>query len=426
VNEWGALFLAVATVLVALLPRRLALLPVLAAAAWMTRGQVVEVASANFTILRLVVGVGVLRVLLRGETVAGGWKKLDTLMLVWAVLLLTTSAFHSSEAWLLRAGIVWTELGSYVLFRVFVRDFDDVVRAFSYVCVGLAPIAVSMLFEKLGGSNPFAAFGGVGELSAVREGNIRASGPFAHAILAGTVGVTCLSMAAAIWSHQRLCAVAGLLSGATMLHASTSSGPVLMFVFVVIAMLIWHMRQHLRVLLALTVAAVLALAAMMNDPVYFIMARIDISGGSSGYYRSQLIRSSIEHFEEWWLAGTDYTRHWMATGITANPNHADLVNHFVLLGVAGGLPLLVVFVAVLHTAFRDVGRASASATRSEGFFIWSLGAILFGFTMNFLSSSPFDNSVVFLYLLLASIGAVAVQPIAMRTHTQLAVAGETQ
>ena len=53
----------------------------------------------------------------------------------------------------------------------------------------------------------------------------------------------------------------------------------------------------------------------MEDPIYFLMARIDISGGSQGYFRAQLIRSLIDHLSEWWLAGKDYTRHWMASGI---------------------------------------------------------------------------------------------------------------
>ena len=66
-NELGAVFTLVAVVLQLVLPRRLAIVPLLLTFAWMTRGQVLEVGSADFTVMRIVICVGFLRVLLRGE-----------------------------------------------------------------------------------------------------------------------------------------------------------------------------------------------------------------------------------------------------------------------------------------------------------------------------------------------------------------------
>ena len=156
------------------------------------------------------------------------------------------------------------------------------------------------------------------------------------------------------------------------------------------------------------VAGVLALAAVMNDPVYFLMARIDISGGSQGYFRAQLIRSAIEHLPEWWATGTDYTRHWMPSGIVANERHTDITNTFLMMGVMGGVVLAAVFAWVLVLSFRDVGRAmraTVDASQSERVFVWSLGALLVGFFMSFWSISLFDQSIVFYTLVLASIQA---------------------
>ena len=89
------------------------------------------------------------------------------------------------------------------------------------------------------------------------------------------------------------------------------------------ALALWKARTWLRAILWLGLIGILALDAVMNDPVYFLMARIDITGGSTGYYRAALIRSAIEHLSEWWLVGTDYTRHWMLTGISVNQASAD-------------------------------------------------------------------------------------------------------
>ena len=65
------------------------------------------------------------------------------------------------------------------------------------------------------------------------------------------------------------------------------------------------------------------------------------------YHRAALIESAIKHLDEWWLAGTDYTRHWMPSGIPANENHTDLTNHYIAMGVMGGLLLLLLFIWLL-------------------------------------------------------------------------------
>jgi hypothetical protein len=218
-------------------------------------------------------------------------------------------------------------------------------------------------------------------------------------------------MALCLWKSHRKYALAGLFSAGGIVFASTSSGPIMMLLFILLGLALWNIRDHLRSVRWLALTAIVALDAAMKDPVYFLMARIDISGGSTGYHRSQLIRSSIEHLNEWWLTGTDYTRHWMATGIYANTNHTDITNHLLGIGVMGGLPAMFLFIMVLVAGFGKVGRAlreNKSASMEQQFLIWTLGAILFGHVMNFWSISLFDQSVVFFYLILAGISAVQV------------------
>ena len=56
-NFVGALVLVLASVLMLTLPRRLAILPLLLAVTYMTRGQELEIGAAHFTIPRLLVVV---------------------------------------------------------------------------------------------------------------------------------------------------------------------------------------------------------------------------------------------------------------------------------------------------------------------------------------------------------------------------------
>ena len=204
----------------------------------------------------------------------------------------------------------------------------------------------------------------------------------------------------------------GLFATTGIIFASTSSGPVMMVLFILFGIYLWKLRKRLREIIWLALAGLIALDIYMKDPIYFLMARIDVTGSSTGYHRAQLIRSSIEHLNEWWLIGTDYTRHWMATGIHANEIHTDITNHLLGIGVMGGLPLLLIFIFCLVAAFSAIGRAlhlTEKATNEYRFLIWTLGAILFGQVVNFFSISLFDQSVTFFYLILACIGAVQVK-----------------
>jgi hypothetical protein len=181
----------------------------------------------------------------------------------------------------------------------------------------------------------------------------------------------------------------------------------MMIVFSVLGLSMWPVRNVLGPIRWVAIVAIVALDAVMKDPVYFLMARIDITGSSTGWHRAQLVRSSIEHLDEWWLVGTDYTRHWMPTGVHANAIHTDITNHLLGIGVLGGLPLMLVFVSVLWCAFVSAGRARRSVEKAptDAFLAWTLGAMLFGQVVNFWSISLFDQSVSFFYLNLAMIAA---------------------
>ena len=408
-NAFGVLFLVAAVLLTWSLPRRLAALPLLMSALYMTDGQWVDIGGAHFTQPRLIIVAGLLRIVIRREQLFGGLQVVDKLMLLWGMLIMVTSAAHLPSLLLFRTGLVWTEMGAYFVFRIFLQDLDDVAAVFKVLAAALIPVSCVLLYEKQTGWNPYSLLGGVSEWAAIRNDSIRAAGPFSHAILAGTVGAAAMGIALALWSKSRALAVLCSTAGLATVYASTSSGPVLMVLFLCLAMAAWHCRNRMGVVRGMMIFLVLALALVMKAPVYFLIARIDIVGGSQGWFRAKLIDSSIDHISEWWLAGTDYTRHWMATGIAANENHTDMTNHFLSMGVTGGLPLMLTFMAVIAVSFHGVGVAvrmrESGNSRADQLFVWALGSLLFGFVLNFLSITLFDQSIMFFWLTIAAIAA---------------------
>lgn len=412
-NAIGFIFTLVNCVLIWVLPRRLAILPLLIGAAYMTRGQILDLGPLHFPVIRVIITVGLLRVMSRREQMAGGVNRLDRIIIWWSVGMVITSIFHTSAGLIFRSGLVWTELGCYYLLRIFLRDLDDIERVFKYVCILLLPIMVTMVIEKMTGRNLYSmlGLGGVRDIAAFRSGKFRAQGPFAHAILAGTVGAICFGMALFLWRNHRKIALLGIVSTGGVTYASGSSGPAMSAMAILAAMLMWKFRDRLKLFRWGIVLALVVLNFVMKDPVYYILARIDITGGSTGWHRAALIHAAVTHLDEWWLYGTDYTRHWMPTGIHANAIHTDITNHYLQMGVWGGLPVMLMFIWILVIGFGEVGRAlraNRKAPFNQQYLMWTLGCMLFGHVTNFFSISYFDQSVIFLYLLFAMIGTLRV------------------
>jgi hypothetical protein len=161
----------------------------------------------------------------------------------------------------------------------------------------------------------------------------------------------------------------------------------------------------------LLVATYVALDLAMKVPAYYILGRINIASGSTGYHRAALIEAALKHLDEWWLGGTDYTRHWMPTGVSWSPAHTDITNHYIQLGVLGGLPLMLIFIWILATGFSFVGqrvKQAGAQSSDEAAIVWCLGAALFAHVATMISVSYFDQSFLFVYLTLSLIGSIGV------------------
>jgi hypothetical protein len=375
----------------------------------MTLGQGVDLGPFTFSVIRILVAVGVARVIVRGERVVGGVNGLDWIMIAWGVWAIAASLFHEGGALVNRLGLVYNSCGIYFLLRVFCSSVEDIVLLCRATALALIPVALAMVYEIVAVKNAFAVLGGVLEVPEIREGRIRANGPFAHPILAGTVGAVTLPLMIGIWRYHRTTALLGVLACLTMVVCSASSGPVMSVVLAVGALFAWHYRHHMRLLRWSALFGYIALDLVMKAPAYYILARIDIAGGSTGWHRARLIESSVEHISEWWIVGTDYTRHWMPTGVPWSPKHTDITNYYLNMGVLGGLPLMFLLVALLATTFRYVGdwmRENQDAQRREHFLVWALGASMFAHAATSISVTYYDQSFLFFYLVPAAVASV--------------------
>jgi hypothetical protein len=409
-NNFAAGFLLMNAVMLLILPLNWAILPLLIGACFMTLGQGVEIGSYNFTIIRMLIGVGFVRVALRRERFSGSIISLDWLVLVWAGWALISSVFHNDpdQAFVNRLGLTYDVCGIYILFRCFCKSVSDLVGIFRMIAILIMPIAIFMLFERMTGQNIFAVFGGVPEFSENRDGIFRAQGPFLHSILAGTVGAVCLPFMFSLWQQHRKISIAGLTACVAIILASGSSGPILSALAGIGALFMWRYRNHMRLVRWIAVLGYFSLDIVMNAPAYYLIARFSPIGSSTGWHRARLIESSLEHFSEWWLVGTDYTRHWMPTGVLWSSDHTDITSHYIKMGVLGGLPLMLLFISILAKGFQCVGKSIENADEENphsSFILWTIGSSLFVHVASCISVSYFDQSFIFLYLTLAMIAS---------------------
>lgn len=424
-NPVGLAFLAIAATCLVVVPRRFAPVPLLACACYMTLAQAVDLGPVSLPVVRLLIIVGMARVAIRRERLMGGLSRTDSLMLGFSAVPLVAAQFHE-DPWdqtIFAAGLALNASGTYLLSRIWIRNTNDARRVIGSLAVIMAPLAGSMVWEVISGHNFFSLLGGVHETSDVRGGRVRAQGPFAHAILAGSVGAVCAPMFGCLWSSARLFSTLGLVSSLLMVVASASSGPIVSVAAGLAGLSMWRYRSVMRTVRWLALAGYVGLELAMNAPAYYLLARIDLTGGSTGFHRAALIETAVAHLGEWWLWGTDYTRHWMVTGVSWSQDHADVTNHYIKLGIIGGLPMVASFTCLLASAFGNAGRVAngPGVSVQDQYLAWSLGCALFANVVACIGVSYFDQSVVFLYLTLAVLGSIGAATAAQRSAARINV-----
>jgi hypothetical protein len=405
INGIGLAFTLLMCLLILVLPRRYALVPVIILTCYMTLGQRVMVAGLNFTMIRILTLAGWVRVIFRGEMRSFRWNAIDKAVVAWTIssIVMHTLLWQTSQEFINRLGLAYNAIGLYFLFRYLVRDMDDIKRVIRLTAILIVPLAGAMVVEKLTGRNAFAIFGGVTEFTRIRDGVLRCQGPFAHPILAGTFGATLLPLFVGMWKQEnrsRLVVALAIFSALTITLTAASSGPLVACFAGISGLVMWSWRRSLRAVRWATLLGLAALHLTMKVPVWWLMARVDLFGGSTGWHRAWLIDETVKHFSEWWLLGTKNIGAW-------DPMLADVTNQYIWEGIQGGLLTMLLFVLIIVLCFRAVGLAvrgmEAIQPLSERLCIWSFGACLFAHVLNYLSIVYFDQNFVNWYLLLAMI-----------------------
>jgi hypothetical protein len=412
INSFGMGMTLLMCLLMLALPRRYALLPVLVLTCYMSMGQRMVIANLDFTMIRILVMFGWLRVLVRGEFARLKLSKVDKILIAWVVsgTVVYCVLWGTTAALINRLGHAYDAIGLFFLFRVLIRSREDVDQMVRIFAVCIVPLAALIIGEKISGHNVFAIFGGVSEITVVRDGVRRCQGPFAHPILAGTFAATNASFfIALLWrqGRDRVLAAAGVIACIAIAVCSGSSGPVMSFGWAVLGFCLWPLRKRMRLIRWGLVFLIIGLQLVMKAPVWFLIGRISVFDGSTGFFRARLIDAAITNFFGWWLIGTQSTAQW-GTGLF------DITNQYIAEGVNGGVLTMGLFILLIACSFGTVGRTVRqirNSPKSVKIGTWALGCALLAHATTYISVSYFDQNIVTWFLLLAIISGCATFPV---------------
>lgn len=400
--------LCLGVILLLTLPRKYAFVPFLIAGILIPQAVTLSVGNLHFYSLRLLLLAGWTRILIRHERYPVNLNSLDRCVLYSVLVNSLAYCFLWREfgAVVNRLGYLFSTLGLYFLLRSLIRTRQDIILAINSLAVVVTVIAPLMWYEHTVQKNIFSLFG-ASEFPSVRDGKVRAAGPFAHAIVAGTFGVVLLPLFVGLWWRNYrswLIAATGAAVSLVMMIASSSSTPVMTLAAVILALCAWPLRKDLRKCRWALAAMFIGLHVTMTQPVWFLLNRISGVLGGSGWHRAMLIDNFVRHFFEWFFIGTKNNANW-------GWSMWDVDNAYVGAGLGGGVLGFILFLAIFVVAYRMIGVARSQAENSKRIgdarIIWAIGAALFANTVAFFGIVYFDQSIIVWHTLLVMISVVA-------------------
>ena len=409
-----AIILAMLTLLV---PRRYFLAPFILAACFVPTDQRIMVMGLDFKVLRMIIAVGVLRVLLFGEYQRLKLNRIDRLLLMWVLCgaVIYSIQWNTAEAVINRACILFDAVGLYWLFRQNIRSWDDLKHTFRLFAVGAIILLPFVLIEWSTGSNPFVLLGKA--VTSVRQDKFRCQAAFPHSIMMGLFWAILAPMflALAKTETKKTLYLFAFASSIVIVAASASSTPILVLILAIVAYMAFNWRRY-TVVAALAIAAMTAaLHIVMNAPVWHLLARINVIGGSTGWHRYNLIDKAIANFNEWMVIGCRSTDHW-GWGL------GDVTNQYVLEGVRGGAATLILFALMIYAVLKTLVTSSLRyRDRNTRLLTWALFSMMIAHCVGFIGVSYFGQIQVLWYMTLAAASLLQEQQLLFK-----AAAGRTQ
>lgn len=373
-----AVWMLIAIALILTLSRGKAIVPFLLAFFTIPFGQVILIGPLHFPVLRILILVAMVR---RTISVGsdpdgrypGGFNGIDRITILWIVsaFVVVSLQWMELQPIIKFVGDLMDSIFGYLVARFLIPNRDSVRRTLATLALVCLILGVCMVSEQFTHHNVFAEFGA--NEPTLRDGHIRAEGALGTLFGGAFAGVLIPTF---LWLRKQdgcgRAAASGLIGATAMVVSSHASTSWLAYASGLLGLSFWPLRRQMRLVRWGIVVTLVGLHLVMHGPVWSLIEKIDITGGSSSYHRYMLVDNCIRHFSDWWLLGYKFYGSW-------GFDMWDLCNQFVAVALTGGLVTLVLFIMIYSRSLGMIGktRKRIRGNSSDEWLLWCLGSTLF-------------------------------------------------
>ncbi len=406
-NLYYVAFVTILSLLIFFVKRENKIVPIIVAMCFLPADISINLAGLDFQAVRVLAITGMLSLFFTSDVPEVRFNEIDKLfvgyisLLALAYVLVSVNMFG---AFINQAGRFVDSIFLYYFLRHLIvtrEDLNKIARVFIWCIIFLSPF---IIFEFFYGENLFSIVGR--DKISVRGGEIRAAGSFSHPILLGSFAAAVLPM---IWSNYKVSRKKrALLASAfciLFVFACSSSGPIVCLISCLILLCFFKYKEHSKTIVRIGFVFILFIHFVREKSFWhFIYVRLSIKGSSTGYHRYNLVEAAIREFKNWWLAGYGdigpdwHDKYWS----WAHAAFTDVTNHYLLIGVKGGVLPMILFVVLCYKSLKILGKYAVSADAVEDQWLW-WGATVMMFThcVTFLSVAYFGQITMLLYMTFA-------------------------
>lgn len=426
-----AVYLLIALIVILTVPRNKAITPFLVAFFTIPVGEVLVLGGFHFTALRVLILAGLARRLTFGKgrdvgKYPGGFSRIDWMVVAWALSACVAQCvqFMNEPSIINALGELLDTLGGYLVVRSLITDGEGVRRLIKTMALLCVILGACMIYEQVGHMNVFGLMGGISREVTVRNGKIR-SGATLGCLYAGAFSGVLIPVFLWLWTQRRckLIAIAGIVGATAMVATSNSSTSWLAYMGSFIGLAFWPLRRQMRLIRYGIVTMLVSLHMVMKAPVWALIARIDLTGSSSGEQRYMLVDMTMKHIPAWWFVGTPAYVNW-------GWDSWDLCNQFVAVALTGGMLTLIFYIGIFSRGFGSLGdaRKRINGLRRQEWLLWALGSSLFATVVAHFGINYMAQLIMGFFPLVACISVAASEtrrPAALPAQTPVTAPGES-
>lgn len=206
-------------------------------------------------------------------------------------------------------------------------------------------------------------------------------------------------------SLQRLGSL-GILIGVFGVLSSMSSGPWLGLAIMLALGLYQNRPDLIRPSIVFVALIALFLEFASNRHFYNLIDYLALDSRTA-WYRTRLLEIASSHLSDFWLfgVGSEWPHHWAA--ILDGRDHIDVVNHFLIVALYGGLPAMFLYCASHYLAISYVATFWKSGESiSLRHIAFNLACVLLALDFSSMSVGLYGPPLLLSHILLALIVAV--------------------